>query len=108
MEAFAVYAQPEHPPVQKAASSDIPSPRIVEIEQYSLRTVVEQITENNRCRYPLLALRLLLHAITRIDTHGRVYISARQLAKSLDVHYDTVTKCLKYLREIEALRLERE
>lgn len=107
MEVFAVYAQPEHPMFQKDASPDIPSPRIMEIEQVSLRTVVEQITENNQCRYPLLALRILLHAITKIDTHGRVYISARHLSKSLDVHYDTVTKCLKYLREIEALRLER-
>ena len=78
---------------------------IVEIEQNNLRAVVEKICK--QCRYPLLALRLLLYVITGIDANGRIDISARHLAKSLDVHYDTVTKCLKYLREIGVLRIER-
>jgi DNA-binding transcriptional regulator YhcF (GntR family) len=78
---------------------------IVEIEQKNLRAVVEQICK--QCRYPLLALRLLLHVITGIDHNGRIDISARQLSRKMDVHYDTVTKCLKYLREIGVLRIER-
>lgn len=101
-----MYRELEHP-ILKEGQSDTPSAQIVEIEQNSLQAVVEHITDNDRCRYPLLSLRLLLHTISKIDTNGRVYISARQLAKSLDVHYDTVTKCLKYLREIEVLRIER-
>lgn len=106
MGAIAVCRELEHP-LLKEGQSDTPSAQIVEVEQESLRMVVEHITDNSQCRYPLLALRVLLHTITKIDTSGRVYISARQLAKSLDVHYDTVTKCLKYLREIEVLRIER-
>jgi hypothetical protein len=78
---------------------------MIEIEQRNLRSVVETIC--NQCRYPLLALRLLIHVITGIDADGRIDISARQLSKTMDVHYDTVTKCLKYLREIEAIRIER-
>jgi len=79
----------------------------VEIEPKSFQYIVDKICRNNECRYPLLALRLLLHVITRADSTGKIYISARQLSKSLDVHYDTVTKCLKYLREIEVLCIER-
>ena len=78
---------------------------VVQIEQHKLRTVVETIC--TQCRYPLLALRLLLYVITGIDAEGRIYLSARHLAKMLNVHYDTVTKCLKYLREIEVLQIER-
>jgi hypothetical protein len=83
------------------------SENIVEIEPMTLRSIAEKICKNDRCRYPLLALRLLIHVITGIDGSGKIYISARQLSKSLDVHYDTVTKCLKFLREIEVLRIER-
>jgi len=81
---------------------------VVEIEKKCLRHIIEKISRNDECRYPLLAIRILIHAITGIDANGRTYISARQLSKSLDVHYDTVTKCLKYLREIEALRFDKE
>jgi len=80
---------------------------IVEIEQKNLRRVVEKICQPGQCRYPLLALRLLLHVITGIDHTGTISISARQLAKSMNVHYDTVTKCLKYLREIGVVWIER-
>lgn len=83
------------------------SANVVEIEPQSFRYIVDKICKNADCRYPLLALRLLVHVITGIDASGKVYLSARQLAKSLDVHYDTVTKCLKYLREIEVLKIER-
>lgn len=79
--------------------------RIVEIEQHSLMQVVERIS--TQCRYPLLALRLLLHVITGMDAEGRIIISARHLSNKLDVNYDTVTRCLKFLREIEVLQIER-
>ncbi|MNY41731.1 hypothetical protein D3C86_1765680 [compost metagenome] len=59
-----------------------------------------------QCRYPLLALRILVHVICSSDTQGRVYINARQLSRKLDVHYDTVTKALKYLRETGILSLD--
>ncbi len=78
---------------------------VVEIEQRNLRATVDKICK--QCRYPLLALRLLLYVITGIDQQGRIDISARHLSKKMDVHYDTVTKALKYLREIGVLRIER-
>ncbi len=80
---------------------------IIEIEKKSLCCIVEKICQHERCRFPLLAVRILIHTITSIDANGRVYISARQLSKSLDVHYDTVTKCLKFLREIQVLQMEK-
>lgn len=82
-----------------------PSENIVEIESTAVRNVADKICQ--QCRYPLLGLRLLIHVITGIDTNGRIHISARQLSKSMDVHYDTVTKCLKYLREIGVLHIGR-
>lgn len=80
---------------------------VIEIEKATLRQIVEEISKNEQCRYPLLSIRILIHAITSIDQSGKIYISARQLSKSLDVHYDTVTKCLKYLRQIEVLSIEK-
>ncbi len=79
----------------------------VEIEQKNLRLLVEHICRGDQCRYPLLTLRLLIHLITGIDSNGLTYISARQLSKSMDVHYDTITKCLKYLRNIEAIAIKK-
>lgn len=78
---------------------------IIEIEQEKLRMVAETICTQSR--YPLLSLRLLIHVITGIDENGRIDISARHLSKKMGVHYDTVTKCLKYLRDIEVLRIGR-
>ena len=79
----------------------------IEIEKQRLSFIVEKISRNGQCRFPLLAIRILIYAITSIDSAGRFYISARQLSKSLDVNYDTVTKCLKYLREIDVLQFDK-
>jgi hypothetical protein len=79
----------------------------VEIDRKNLLTIAESICKNKECRYPLLALRLLIHVICGIDTEGRIPICARQLAKKLDVHYDTLCKSLKYLRKINVLHIER-
>ncbi len=80
---------------------------IVEIDAQQLTSLTEYICNpRSRCRYPLLALRLLIHVICQIDGHGRMYISARKLSQKMDVHYDSLTKCLKYLREIGAIRVE--
>jgi len=78
----------------------------IEVNKGFLREIVDKICSNEGCRYPLLALRILIHVITSIDDANRVYISARHLSKTLDVNYDTVTKCLKYLRSIEVLQLD--
>ncbi|MGY3213961.1 hypothetical protein [Mucilaginibacter sp. HD30] len=80
---------------------------IIEVDKNILREIVDKICGKDGCRYPLLALRILIHVITSIDQAGRVYISARQLSKSLDVNYDTVTKCMKYLRSINVLEQDK-
>ena len=78
---------------------------IIEIEPEKLLRITETIC--TQCRYPLLALRLLIHIICAIDADWQITISTRRLATMLGLHYDTVTKCLKYLREIEVLTMER-
>ena len=77
----------------------------LEIEQANLLATTEKICTQSR--YPLLALRIFLHIVCGIDANGQIHISARQMAKRLDAHYDTVTKCLKYLREIGVITIER-
>lgn len=78
---------------------------IVEIDSVVLLSVTEKIC--TQCRYPLLALRIFLHILCGIDAKGQIPINARHMAKRLDAHYDTVSKCLKYLREIEVVRIKR-
>lgn len=75
------------------------------IDAAALGLAVDMICSESR--YPLLTLRVLLHTITDIDDNGQIHISARHLAKKMDAHYDTVTKCLKYLREMGVLEIER-
>lgn len=79
---------------------------IVEIEQKNYLAVTEKISKN--ARYPFLTLRIFNHVIAGIDTEGKAHICARQLAKKLDANYDTVTKCLKYLREIGVMGVEKK
>lgn len=79
----------------------------IEIDQKALLSITEQICQPGGCRYPLLALRILIHVIGGIDGNGQIPISARRLSKSMNVHYDTVCKTLKYLRKTGVLEIER-
>jgi hypothetical protein len=76
----------------------------LEIERRNLFYFSEKICSDKKCRYPQLALRILIHVIASVGTDGKIYICARRLSQAMDVHYDTVTKCIKYLREIDVLR----
>lgn len=87
------------------ADEDFRIENIIEVETQNLQEITEKIC--GQCRYPLLALRLLIYFITGIDNNGVIQISARQLSRKMNVHYDTVTKCLKYLREIEVINLKK-
>ena len=80
---------------------------IIEIDQLALKEITERICTDKKCRYPLLALRILIHAICEMDSNGRVYICAKKLAAKLDVNYDTITKCIKYLRVSDILSIEK-
>jgi len=79
----------------------------IEINQHVLKEFTEKICTDKNCRYPLLTLRILLHAISEMDSDSKVSICARKLAGKLNVNYDTVTKCIKYLRVNEILNIER-
>ncbi|WP_157544001.1 hypothetical protein [Mucilaginibacter paludis] len=79
---------------------------VLVIERINLVSITEKICCDEKCRYPQLALRILIHVMAGMDTEGKIYISARRLAHVLGAHYDTVTKCIKYLREIEVLQKE--
>lgn len=68
-----------------------------------LRRYAETISTDENCRYPQLTLRLFVYLLTEIDKKNKLSISARQIAKEFGVHYDTVTKCLKYLRSINVI-----
>ena len=69
----------------------------------SLVHYTEIICTDKNCRYPQLTLRILNHIFAEIDKDNKWAISPRYVANRLDVNYDTVTKCLKYLRIINVL-----
>jgi hypothetical protein len=79
----------------------------LEIERKTLFYFSEKICRDKKCRYPQLAMRILIHVMAGVDNDGKIYICARRLSQAMDAHYDTVTKCVKYLREIGVLRKER-
>lgn len=85
-----------------------PTEHIIEIERRQLVRIVELICTDSDCRFPQLTLRVLLHLMAMVDAQNRVHVSAKQLAHTLGVHYNTVTKCLKYLRRIGVVQLEQK
>lgn len=77
----------------------------IEIERKNFLSVVENICKQSR--YPLLTLRIFIHIICGIDGDGQAHFSTRQMAKTLDAHYDTASKCIRFLKEIDVLRVEK-
>lgn len=73
------------------------------VNPQSLVRYTEQICNDDNCKYPQLTLRILNHVFAEMDTRNRWNVSARQLSKRFDVHYDTITKALKYLRSINVI-----
>jgi len=66
----------------------------------------EIICTDKNCRYPQLTLRILNHIFAEIDKDNKWAISPRFVSTKLEANYDTVTKCLKYLRSINVLQIE--
>lgn len=73
------------------------------VNPQSLVRYTEQICNDENCKYPQLTLRILNHVIAEMDAKNKWSVSARQFSKRFDVHYDTTTKALKYLRSINVI-----
>lgn len=89
----------------KQQKSQLAMKHTVELDAKALLSLTEKICQPGECRYPLLALRIIIHVIGGIDTNGQISLSARHLAKTMNVHYDTVCKCLKFLKKIGVLEI---
>lgn len=74
------------------------------INPESLIRYTEIICTDENCRFPQLALRILNHVFSEIDKENKFTVNARRISKQFGVHYDTVTKCLKYLRSIGLIK----
>jgi len=81
--------------------------KIVQFNQQNILLVSEKISNDKNCKFRQAALRIFNHLLANMNSEGKVAINARQLSKTMDIHYDTVTKCLKYLREIEVIKIEK-
>lgn len=58
------------------------------------------IVNDENCRYPNLTIRILIHIFLEIENQNKWNIRPRIIAERLNANYDTVSKCLKYLRSI--------
>jgi hypothetical protein len=77
--------------------------RILIVNPDSLIKYEKIINNDSNCRYPNLTLRILIYIITEIDNENKWEVSPRQISKQIGANYDTVTKCLKYLRSIKSI-----
>jgi hypothetical protein len=77
---------------------------IIQIDRQYLLSITEKISVDTKCQYRQATLRIFNHLLASAD-EGRVVISARQLSKKLGIHYDTVTKCIKYLKGIGVIKV---
>jgi hypothetical protein len=83
------------------------SDNVVLLHQRDLLLISEKICNDKNCKFRHVTIRILNYLLANMDTDGKVSFSARQLSKRLGVHYDTVTKCLKYLRSIDLIKSEK-
>lgn len=70
------------------------------INPNSLIQYEEIIRNDKNCRYPKLTLKILIHIFVETDNENKWNVNPGLIAEKLNAHYDTVTKCLKYLRSI--------
>lgn len=75
-------------------------------QQYIL-LVSEKISTDTNCKFRQVTLRVFIYLLANIDNEGKISINARQLSKNLGVHYDTITKCIKYLKDIDFIKTEK-
>ena len=80
---------------------------IIQINQRYVFMISEKISRDKNCKFRQLALRIFTNILASMDNDGKVSINARLLSSQLDVHYDTVTKCIKYLKSIDVIKTER-
>ena len=78
------------------------------VNPVSLINYAEIICTDENSRYPQLNLRILIHDLGEIDKENKWAVCPRQISKQLGAHYDTVTKCLKFLRSIQALQNKKQ
>jgi hypothetical protein len=79
---------------------------IIQVNQQYILLISEKISNDENCKFRQAVLRIFNHILASIDDEGKVSINARQLSKNLGVHYDTITKCIKYLRAINVIKTE--
>ena len=70
--------------------------------------ISEQISTDKNCKFRQATLRIFIYLLASMDNEGKVSINARQLSKNLGVHYDTTTKCIKYLKAIDVIKTEKD
>ncbi len=80
---------------------------IIQVSQDNVLSLTEKICTDKNCKFPQLALRIFNHLLAGVDNEGKVTVNARLLSKKLGVNYDTVTKCIKYLKHIEIIKADK-
>lgn len=76
----------------------------IRVNQENLLIFNEKIITDEKCRFRQAVLIIFNHLLANMDNESKVEINARQLSKRLGIHYDTATKCIKYLKDIEVLK----
>jgi hypothetical protein len=80
------------------------SDNTIRVNQENLLLFIEKITTDENCKFRQTVLLIFNHLLANMDNESKVEINARQLSKKLGVHYDTATKCIKYLKQIEVIK----
>ncbi len=75
----------------------------VKMHQQNISLVSETICTDRNFRFRQAGVRIFNYLVGCADMECKVAICARQLSKKLGVSYDTVTKTLKYLKQLKVL-----
>jgi len=78
--------------------------KTIKVNQENILLISEKISTDENLKFHQAALRIFNFLIASVDNDCKVVISARHLSKKLGISYDTVTKCLKYLKMIKVLK----
>jgi Fic family protein len=80
---------------------------LIRFNQENISFISEKICNDKNCKFRQVTLRIFNHLLSHVNNECRVSINAKQLSKIFGVHYDTITKSIKYLKSIDVIKIEK-
>lgn len=80
---------------------------LIRFNQENISLISEKICNDENCKFRQVTLRIFNYLLSHVNNDCKVSLNARQLSKTFGVHYDTITKSIKYLKLIGVIKIDK-